>query len=331
MRFVVNENYWGAAPLIDEIFVRFVPDDASQTAAMVAGDGDLGTFIAYSDMPALEEAGVKIVMVFSGYNEGMYFCLDEELCHPALQDVRVRQAIAYALDRFSLNEDLLLGLTVPAVTFWDNTPFADPSLEAYPFDPAQANSLLDAAGWVDSNGDGTRDKDGVELVLRFGTTDRQIRLDTQAVWQQNLADVGIGIELFSWDFDTYFASYPDGPTLNGELDLMEWSDSPNYPDPDDPNWLCSEIPTDENPAGVNSTRYCDEELDALFQQQKFQVDFAERQQTFYQISQMVYEKVYWLGIWQDPDAWALSSRLQNVKLSGVSPFYNIAEWDLAIP
>ena len=58
------------------------------------------------------------------------------------------------------------------------------------------------------------------------------------------------------------------------------------------------------------------------------MDFAARQQTFYKISKMIYDKVYWLGLWQDPDIWAVGSRLQNVKLSGATPFFNIAEWDL---
>jgi peptide/nickel transport system substrate-binding protein len=114
VRFVANENYWLGRPNLDEIFIRFVPDDASQIAALVAGDGDLGTFFAYSDVPTLEAAGIDVVNSFSGYNEGWYYSFHPEKGHPALQDRRVRQALALAFDRFSLNRDLLLGLTVPA-------------------------------------------------------------------------------------------------------------------------------------------------------------------------------------------------------------------------
>ncbi len=95
-RFVANENYWGDPPLLDEIFIRFVPDDAAQINALLAGEGDLGTFFSYSDVPELEAAGVKIYAVQSGYNEGWYMLITED-GHPALQDVRVRQAIAMAL------------------------------------------------------------------------------------------------------------------------------------------------------------------------------------------------------------------------------------------
>ncbi len=72
----------------------------------------------------------------------------------------------------------------------------------------------------------------------------------------------------------------------------------------------------------------DEELDGLFQLQATQVDFAERQATFHQISKLMFDQVYWLGVWQDPDTWAIGPRLQNVKISGSTPFFNIYEWDM---
>lgn len=329
-RFVANENYWLGKPKLDEIFIRFVPDDASQIAALKAGDGDLGTFFAYSDVPELKAAGIEIIKVFSGYNEGWFFYLDPEKGHPALQDVRVRQAIAMAFDRFSLNQDLLLGLTQPAVTLWDNTPFADPTLEAWPYDPERAKQLLDEAGWIDTNGDGIRDKDGVELVLTYGTTTREVRQDTQAVAQQQLLEVGIQLELVNFDPDLFFSSYGEGgPAATGELDIFEYSTTTEFPDPNMADFLCSEIPSDDSPEGVNWESLCDEELDGLFQLQATQVDFAARQQTFYQISRMIFEKVYWLGVWQDPDLWGISARLLNVKLSGATPFFNIFEWELA--
>lgn len=328
-RFVANEKYWLGRPKLDEIFFRFVPDDASQIAALKAGDGDLGTFFAYSDLPELEAAGIKIINSFSGYNEGIYFNMHAEKGHPALKDVKVRQAIALAFDRQKLVDDLLLGRTKVAATDWDNTPYNDPSISPWPYDPEKAKALLDEAGWVDSNGDGVRDKDGVELVLKYGTTTREIRQDTQAVAQQQLAEVGIKLDLQSFDPDIFFASYAEnGASANFSLDLIEYSDSPNFPDPDTSAWLCAEIPSDENPTGVNTSGLCDEELDALFKLQATQVDYNERVQTFNKITKMIFENVYWLGLWQDPDLFGVSSRLANVKISGVTPFFNIMEWDL---
>jgi ABC-type transport system substrate-binding protein len=328
-RFVANDKYWLGKPKIDQIFFRFVPDDASQIAALKNGDGDLGTFITYSDMPALEQLGINIQMAFSGYNEGMYFYLDPVKGNPALQDQRVREAIVLAINRDKLDKDLLLGKTVPAATDWDNTPYVDPSIKPYPFDPDQAKKLLDEAGWK-VGADGVREKDGKKLEITYGTTTREIRKDVQAVTQQELTDVGIKVNLMNYASDLFFSGFDkNGPAATGQLDMFEYSAAPTgFPDPDVAEWLCTEMPNKDKPTGTNWMQNCDKDLDKLFQDQATQVDFKTRQQTFYQITKMIYDKVYWFGLWQDPDAWAIGKRLQNVKISGVTPFFNIMEWDL---
>jgi peptide/nickel transport system substrate-binding protein len=329
-RFVPNDNFWLGRPKIDELFFRFVPDDASMIAALVAGEGDVGTFFAYGDLPELEKAGIRILNSYSGYDEGWYLNLHPEKGHPALKDQKVRQALAMGFNRQKLVQDLLLGRTKVAATLYDNSPWVDPSITPYPYDPEKAKQLLDEAGWIDSNGDGTRDKDGVELVLKYGTTNREVRQDTQAVAQQDLAQIGIKLDLQSFDSDIFFATYgEDGPSANFSLDIIEYSDNPDFPDPNDNVWLCSEIPSDENPAGGNTSGLCDEELDALFQKQATQVDFNERQQTLYQITRHIFDQAYWIGLWQDPDLFGFSDRMQNIKISGATPFYNVIEWDIS--
>ncbi len=122
---------------------------------------------------------------------------------------------------------------------WDNTPYVDPSITPYPYDPEKAKALLDEAGWVDANGDGVREKDGIELILTYGTTTREIRKDTQAVVQQELAEVGIKVELQNFDSDIYFAGYGEGgPAATGQLDMFEYSTVTQFPDPDTYDYLC---------------------------------------------------------------------------------------------
>jgi peptide/nickel transport system substrate-binding protein len=329
-RFVRNDNFYDTPAKIDEIFIRFVPDDTAQTSALVAGDADLGLFVPYSETPKLKDAGVTIMTEPSGYNESWFFQVSEEHSHPAMLDVNVRKAIAMSIDFGSFDRDVNLGVVQVPGSFWDALPFYnDPAIQPYPYDPDGAKALLDAAGWVDSNGDGTRDKDGEELVIQHGTTTREVRQELQAVAQQQLADVGIKLEILNYDADLFFSSYADGgPAYTGELDIQEWSDAPAFPDPDIYYWLCSEIPSAENPTGSNSFYICDEELDSLIQLQATQLDPAERQKTISQINQIFHDKVYWIGAWQDPDVWAVGPRLSGVKFSGVSPFFNVAEWDI---
>ena len=177
--------------------------------------------------------------------------------------------------------------------------------------------------------DGIREKDGVNLEIDHATTIREDRQDVQAVVQQQLAAVGIKMNIFPVDDTLYFGSYADnGPAARGEYDIQEWSDGPLFPDPDIYYWLCSEIPSDDYPTGENWFYLFDEELDRLIQLQSTQVDVAARQKTISQINQLFFDQVYIIGMWQDPDVYAVGLRLQNVKFSGVTMFFNIAEWDL---
>ena len=325
-RFTINNNFWGPKPKINEIFFRIVPDTAAQTAAMKNGDGVLSTFFPYSDVPVLEKAGLKITTEPNGENEGFFFVINPQVGNPGLADVAVRKAIAMAINRDGINKDLMLGLTKTPASYWDSLPFYNnPPLKNYPYDPQGAKKLLDQAGWV-VNSDGVREKNGVKLDLTYGTTISEIRQNVQAVVQQQLAAVGIKVELQSYESDTFFAQ--DGPAAKGKIDIMEWTDGPTLPDPDVYYWYCSEIPTADNPSGSNWQYVCDKPLDALLLKQTTQVDPNERQKTISQINQIFYDQIYWLGLWQEPDRWAVSPQLTGVKFSGVTPFFNITDWNL---
>ncbi len=332
LRFDKNENYWKEPAKIDEIFLQFVPDDASQTAALISGDVDLGTFVPLSDVPAFKDAGLSVFVVDSGYAEGWFFNF-RDMASPAIRDVEVRQAIAMSIDRDAISEDLLLGYTHPAETLWDpiaGGAYVSPDIVPWTYDPEAAKAKLEAAGYVDSDNDGIReDLDGNPLTLVHGTTIREIRQDIQAVAQQQLLEVGINLDIQSQDSDIYFGGYADGaPPAIGEQDIMEWSDSTYFPDPDTDYWLCSQLPDDENPWGYNYYG-CDEALDALFQEQLIQTDPASRIEIFHEITKYMHDQVYWYGIYSDPDYWVVNGSLTGVKFSGVTPFYNIAEWDFA--
>jgi len=330
VHFQVNKNYWLGEAIIDDLYIRFVADDAEQVSIMSSGEAELGTLIPFSDIPTLTGAGIQTLQVFSGWNEGWFFYLHPEKSHPALQDIRVRQAIALALDRNAITQNLMLGQTQPAISYWDNTPYIDPALQPWPYDPERAKQLLNDAGWIDNNGNGIRDNFVNELVLVYGTTTRQVRQDTQEFAKEQLAAVGIQLELVNYASDTFFSGYNAGsPGATGQLDIFQYSvKPPAFPDPDTPDFLCSEIPTIYYSIGTNWSAFCNEELDNLLQLQATQIDFNERQSTFHQISRIIYDNVYFMGLWQDPDLWAINPHLKNVELSGVTPFYNIMLWDI---
>lgn len=332
-----NEAYFDEPAKLDQISIRFVPDDAAQVAALINGDIDLGIFIAPDDAKTLQENGVQIITVPSGYNEGFFFNFLDDGEHVAIRDLAVRQAIAYGLNRDGIFRDLLAygsgenDYNEVAATFWHNSPYANPDIQPQPYDPDMARQILEDAGWVDEDGDGIREKDGVRLSLTWATNQRTLRTQVQAVGQQQLAEIGIEVELVNLESDIFFGSYADGsPVALGEYDFWEYSSQPgSFPDPNDVSWRCSEIPSDENPSGINSQFLCDEQLDALFAEQATLADPAARQVIFYQIAQIMHDNLYWMPMWHDPDLYALSARFQNANISPATQFSNSANWDVS--
>jgi peptide/nickel transport system substrate-binding protein len=337
-----NDDYWRGRPILDQLFIRIVPDDEAQMAAIKTGDTDIGVFLSAADQPDIEELpDVELVGASSGYVESWWFNLiSEELAaekdlepgHVALQDKMVRRAIVMGFDRQGLIDSLFYGLYRIPASFWYDSPYEDTSLEPWPYDPEAAMALLDEAGWVDSNGDGTRDKDGVELVLQYSTTaGNELRESTGLVFQQAMADIGIGVEILNYSYDVIWNSYgDDGPAARGEYDISEWSDLPDdFPDPNSYKWLCDEIPSADYPAGGNWWGVCFEELDELFAQQARTVDQDARIELFHQIESFMHDQMFWMGVRIDPDFWSLNNRLENVRFSGIDPFWNAHEWDVA--
>jgi peptide/nickel transport system substrate-binding protein len=329
LTFEANPN-WINPPKLQQIFIRMA-DDAAQEVSIIAGDTDIGTFLDWSQADAINNSGkAKFVTQPSGYDEGWYLNFDPNTANPAMLDVNVRKAIVLATDREKILKDLLGGLTTVPATYWASTPpFEDPSIKPLAYDPEEAKRLLDEAGWKDSNGDGTRDKDGKELVLRYIANQRQLRKDVQAVVQQMWAQVGIGSELVNYG-DDYFNGYADGgPQATGKYDIAEYSDIASYPDPDASKFLCTEVVGPDHPDGANWQGYCNEDLDKLFDQQATETDPEARKQIFYQIEKIMDDEVVWVGLWKDPDLWSVNNRLQNVKLSGATPFWNAHEWTIS--
>lgn len=331
--FKANPN-WIKPPKLEQVFIRIVPDDAAQEAAIIAGDTDIGVFLTSDQIEKLESGGtVKVEVVPSGYDEAWFLNVNPETAHPAMLDVNVRKAVALATDRFTIVNDLLNPEVNPvSVTFWDGTPpYGNPNISPIPYDPEEAKRLLDEAGWVDSNGDGIRDKDGVELELRYITNMREVRMNMQAVVAQQWSLVGISAKLENYSSDIFWNNYnTGGPMAQGLYDIAQYSSVGSFPDPEaSANWLCSEICNADNPEGANWQGYCNEELDALLKAQAVTLDTQDRIDLYHQIGQLMLDDVIYVGIWKDPDLWSVNVRLQNVILSGGTPFWNCEEWTVS--
>jgi ABC-type transport system substrate-binding protein len=129
----------------------------------------------------------------------------------------------------------------------------------------------------------------------------------------------------------YWNGYNDnGPQAQGLYDIAQYSSvSTSFPDPESSdNWLCDSISSADNPDGANWQGYCDPEMDELLAEQATTLDLDARLEIYKQIQQKMYDEAIYIGIWKDPDLWSVNSRVSNVQLGGVYPFWNAHEWEV---
>jgi len=204
--------------------------------------------------------------------------------HPFLTDPRIGQAMSMAIDRELLVE---IGYgaggkptcnVLPAPAAYAST--ANDGCLVQDLEGAKA--LLDEAGWTDTNGNGTRDKDGRELQVLYQTSTNAVRQDAQALIKQWWSEIGIGTELRNIDASVFFGSDPASPDTFGKFyaDVEMYTNNFSGVDPEAymARWLCDGAPSPDNQwQGTNNQRYCDPDYDALVRKMAVTADLAERQ------------------------------------------------------
>jgi peptide/nickel transport system substrate-binding protein len=255
-----------------------------------------------------------------------------EFDHPYLSDPQVREALALAIDRDTIAEQLY-GPTGQATANFlvAPEPFRSANTE-FTFDLEQAAALLDAAGWTDTNGNGTRDKDGQEMEMVFQTSVNPVRQKTQEIVKQSLEEIGIGVELKSTDASVYFSGDPASrETLERfQADIQMFTTGNTNPDPGSymKTYTCDEISQKENNwSKTNYSRYCNPEYDVLWQQSTRELDPAVRQELFIQMNDMLIKETAVIPLVHRADAVGVGNRLTGISLT---PWdlgtWNIAEW-----
>ncbi|HIS27599.1 MAG TPA: ABC transporter substrate-binding protein [Candidatus Pullilachnospira intestinigallinarum] len=192
---VKNENYWNGDPRIDEITVRTISDGDTLTMALQSGEIDAAYGMPYASYPLFENDAYTI----SGCATSRVFFGTMNFESEITSDPAVRRAIAMGIDKDSFVEVLLGGNGYPATgVFPDNFSFGGDSVTAETYDPEGAKQVLEAAGWVDADGDGVREKDGKKLVLRWLTYPSRQELPLLAEAAQDiLGKIGFRVEVNS--------------------------------------------------------------------------------------------------------------------------------------
>ena len=335
-----NDTYWEGAPNMDGMIYRVVPDSGSRLAQLLSGEIDV-TGLEPTQLTSVE--GNPDINVYSFQDDGYDYIglnlanpenpqpgVDEngELIaqdpHPILSDVAVRKAIAHALDYETIINNVYLGRgyqiasnVLPAVE-WAH----DPSIQPYAYDQEMANQLLEDAGWVDSNGDGVREKDGKELSLVLITNaGNKVREDLGALVQDQLGQIGFKIDFQAIDFGTLVERLL-GQTY--DMVIIGWTGLGS--DPNDDAFWRSDFDTPES--GFNFVSYQNPKIDELL---KAGVSVPgcstdERAPYYKEIQQIIHDDVPYVFISGGVGDTGYRNRWAGIDPGPWSFYWNVHQW-----
>ncbi len=281
-----NRHYWRGQPKLLGVDYRIVPDTNTGIVMLRANELDVAVV---SDTHAHELANVPgIVIVSEPAPQNAYLSLNVK--HPPLDDVRVRRAIAMAIDREFFLRAFQYG--AGAIGNGDEPPFYwafNPNARMPAYDPAAAQRLLDEAGWRKDPATGYRTKAGKQLTLNFALiTARDPDTRFAAVFQNAMKQIGVAIDIKAYPYNVFYAPANEGGILNGGKYDIASTGWVLGSDPDEASlWTCNQYP----PQGFNWSFYCDPRIDALEREALTTYDQNKRQRAYWQIQDLLIQDV----------------------------------------
>ena len=196
-----NDNYWGTHANLKRVRFAVIPDTTTRALELRKGSADIAINAFPSDTVTVLERDPKL-QIERGPGTILAYCAFN-LRDPILRDVRVRAAIAYAIDREPLIQYIWRGLVRPAASILPTQSWAyDPDVQTYPHDPAKANAILDAAGYHLIN--------GVRFHITMKTSTEESTRLMAAVLQQQLRAAGIVLDIRTFEPATFLADVTNG-------------------------------------------------------------------------------------------------------------------------
>lgn len=355
LRLARNENYKtfgrNEPAYLDTLIFKWYGDADAMIAGYRGGEVDMATDLQDSDIPKVQDLGEQVSAIpallyeflrpnwATGENageDGVGGCSRNEAVQDRgegcpMSDPAMRQAVAFAIDKNAINERLL-GNTVqiantnisPGAWFFADQPPVN-------YDPQQAMSILEEAGWTDTDGDGIREKDGLKAKIELCTTTRQVRVDTLALIAGWLKEVGIDSVINPVDATAIFAGYneatPDTPCAlsRGNFDLAEHAFSSSI---DPLGGYFSYHSSQMQPDGSNDAQVNDPEVDAAFETVKTSVDFAEIRDAMAEFQRVYVEKTVEIPLYYRKNVELHNDKLGNffANPTQAGPTWNAGDW-----
>nr|WP_242021459.1 peptide ABC transporter substrate-binding protein [Nodosilinea sp. FACHB-141] len=332
-----NPSYWGGRPAFKQIeLAGGLAPYAAAREVLQAGTADFAHNLQV-EAEALSEletdASGHVTHLFGSQVERIMlnfsnpFARTEdgersspEIPHPYFSDVRVRQAINLAVDRNTIAKELYGASGKPTAQLLVAPANYQAPDVSYSYNLAQAKALLDEAGWVDSNGDGLREKDGIPLEVLFQAAVNPVRQKTQTIVSDSLQELGVDVQIARVRMDEFFSGNPEdtGSLNHFYADMQVYSIGNESPDPSIYMgwWTCDKIASQANQwQEPNNARYCNPEYDRLWDEARQELDPARRAALFQQMNELLAQDVAVIPVVHRAMTNAVSDRLTGVEFT----------------
>ncbi|MBI4689405.1 MAG: peptide-binding protein [Nitrospirae bacterium] len=314
------KDYFEGRPYINRYIYRIIPDIATMFLELQAGGLDMMNLTPLQYTKQTETGFFKTNFQKFRHPQFVYTYMGFNLRHPLFEDKRVRQAIAYAVDKNEIVDIVLFGLGSPATgPYVPNTWPYNPDVKEYEYNPEKARQLLKEAGWADTDGDGLMDKDGKPFRFTILTNmGNNLRINTATIIQWRLAKIGIEVEIRTLEWSTFINEFIDKRRF--EAVILGWGISP---DPDQYDiWHSSKTREKEH----NFITYKNSEVDELVEIGRRTFDIEERKKAYFRMQEILAEDVPYIFLYV-PDATPIvHARFKGIKPSPIGITYNLHKW-----
>jgi len=302
-------EYWEGAPKLQTVRVRVISDMNAIQSELQAGRVDIAplpTSLSPDAVRRLERDPNLQVKIFPGSNVVL---LTLNTSSPPLDNVKVRQAIAYAIDRESLIKNLLLGLGKIAHSIIPEESWAYSPGQSYSYNPAMAKRLLDEAGFPDPDGDGPKMRFNKPIVYKLSGSSVSGR-QYAGVIQNYLKEVGIPVDIQTSEQNTLLVELRRG---NFQIAYTQWVGGNQDPIFYKDLFATSEIPT-ETRLSRNRSRYSNKELDALLEEAVNTFDRQKDRELYTKIQDIVSRDVPIFPLWYQSNVMIAKKNVGNIQV-----------------
>ena len=267
---------------IDHLVSRIIPDTSAQFLELMAGNID-SMSLDPTQFSRIVPARTKLKETLNLYKElgNSYTYMGFNLKHKPFDDVRVRQAINYAINKQEIIDGVYLGLGINiASPYKPGTRWSNPDLQPYAYNPAKAKALLKEAGFV-ANSNGILERDGKPLRFEIVTNQNKEREKSAILIQRRLKDVGIEVKIRAIEWASFISRF----IKTGDFDVVVLGWSLGL-DPDQYSiWHSSQQGGDK----FNFIGYGNPVVDKLLEQGRTELDPAKRQIIYHQFAKVLLE------------------------------------------